>query len=113
MPLRDVADFMGQHAGQLGFARGAEDQADIRADESAGHRKRVDARVAHREECQPVLSVLRFDADARAECLQILVGFRILQQLVLVPQVAQHHAADLEFFLAADERIGRAAQIRQ
>ena len=50
VPLRDVRDFVRQHAGELRFVARGEHQPVVHADEAAGQRERVDRVVAHEEE---------------------------------------------------------------
>jgi hypothetical protein len=50
--LRDVRDLVRHHTGQLTLGLCGEDQPGVHADVAAGHRERVDAVVAEREEVE-------------------------------------------------------------
>ena len=57
VPLRDVRDFVRQHAGELRFVARGEHQPVVHADEAAGQREGVDGAVAHEEEVEALRGI--------------------------------------------------------
>ncbi|MEO6186984.1 MAG: hypothetical protein ABIP38_08430 [Steroidobacteraceae bacterium] len=113
VPLHHVADFVRHHARQFRLGIGEQHQSRMHGNEATWQCKCVDAAVAHSEEGQALFALLGLDTNPAPQSLQVVGGFRIFQYQVLVAQVAHDHATDLVLICAADDRIGRAAQIRQ
>ncbi len=114
MALGDVRDFVRQHARQLRFVACGQHQAVVHADEAAGQREGVDGVIAHEEELEPLRGIAGgLGDDARAECLQVFAGFRIVDDLALVAQLPDDLQADAVFVIQRQGRGSRAADVGQ
>ncbi len=78
-----------------------------------GQREGVDARVAHGEEREAVRALVGLARQAHAERLQVLVDFRVLDDLAGLAQLAHDHEADLVLVGERQRRAGGRADVRQ
>ncbi len=93
--LRDVADFVCDHARQLGLRLGRDDEARMDADEAAGQRERVEHRIAHEEEAE-VDRARRADRNQLvAELVQVFGRFRVGQVVRVAPDLGHDLLAEL------------------
>ena len=114
VPLRDVRDFVRQHAGELRLVARGQHQPVVHADEAAGQREGVDGVVAHEEELEALRGISGgLGDDARAERLQVLGGLRVVEDLALVAQLAHDLQADAVFVVERQRRGGGAADVGQ
>ena len=114
VPLGDVRDFVGEHAGQLGFVAGGKHQPVVHADESARQRKRVDGVVIHEEERETLRRITRgLRDDARPQRLKVFGGLGVFDDLPFVAQLAHDLKADVIFVVEREGRRGGTADVGQ
>ena len=95
MPLRNVCDFVRDHARELALVLGIEQQSAVHADEAAGQRECVDRVVPDDEEVEALRAVRRLARQALADRADVLGDLGVFEDLILVAQAAHDHAADL------------------
>ena len=93
-----MGDFVGQHAGHLVLALRGQDQARIHADVATERREGIDLAVAQQEEGERLLRPVAGTGQALADIAQPAVQQRIFQDVALVAQLGQHHAAIFGLF---------------
>ena len=93
--LGDMRDLVRQDGGHLILAVRGQHQAGIHADVAAQRGEGIDLPVAHHEEGVGLLGVVAVGAQAVAHGLQPVGDQRVFQQIAVVAQLAQHHAAVL------------------
>ncbi|KAG1438822.1 hypothetical protein G6F57_019681 [Rhizopus arrhizus] len=93
--LGDVGDFMRQHCRYLVLALGGQYQAGVDPDVAAQRSEGVDLAVLHHEERVRLPRLVAVGAKPGTHGLQPVVDQRIVEQLTVVAQLAQHHRAIL------------------
>ena len=112
--LRDVRDFVREHAGKLGFVARREDETEVDADESARQCEGIDGVVAHEEEREALRRIpggLR--DDARAEALDVFGRLGVLDDLAFVAELAHDLQADVVLIVDRERGGGGAADVGQ
>ena len=104
--LLDVRDLVREDTGQLGFVGRGGEQPLVNADEAAGQGEGIDGRILHQEKLEALAAFLGLGGDPRADRLQVVVDFRVVEDLALLAQVADDHPADLVFIAERQRRIG-------
>ncbi len=99
MVLRDMPDFVGNHAGQLAFAVGDDDQAGIDHDIATRRRKGVDDRIFCDGKDEVILGLLAAGDQAIAEVVDVVVQHRVVHHHVQRPHLPQHGGAVILCFL--------------
>ena len=110
--LRDVRDLVRQYASQLVFVARGIDQAGVNTDISAGQGEGVDPGVINDKEREFMIPVVGLCGNAVANFVDVLGNLRIFDQLPAHPNAAHDCAPDLGFLRLIEDRIGRAAHIR-
>jgi len=111
--LGDVGDFVGHHAGQLGFALCGKQQTGVHADVAARHGEGVDAGIVDDEEIEFAL-VARADRDQLvAELVEIGFDFGVVQIARVGIDVAHDGPSHRLFFLVGKVLPRHLAQIGQ
>ena len=102
--LRDVRDFVRHDARQLRLGGGRQHQALVQEHEAAGHGEGVDRGVLDDEELEvpPAVGALR--GEPLPDRLQVLADLRVLDERVLVAQLARHHGAQAVLIGVRDDR---------
>ena len=95
--LRDVRDFVREHACELGFGLREQDEPGVDADEPAGQRERVDLRVGHAEELEVLLDVRRRGDEPVPELVQVIVDLGIVDVPAACAKLAHDRLAELAF----------------
>ena len=113
VPLRDVRDFVREHACELRLVLREQDETGVDADVAAGQRKGVDLRVGHREELEVLLGVVRRRHEPVPELVQVVVDLRVLQIAALRADLADDRLADLAFLRGRERDLRRVAEIGQ
>ncbi|MFO7594514.1 MAG: hypothetical protein R6X15_10795, partial [Pseudomonadota bacterium] len=83
------------------------------AHEPPRQRERVDRRIAHHEEVEVAVAVVREAGQAQPQGLQVFTHFGIFEQRAGFAQTAHHHAADSVLVLDAQGSLGRGAHFGQ
>jgi hypothetical protein len=99
VPLRDVADLVAEHAGNLRQRLGALDQPAVDVDEAAGNGERVDLRAVDDVEVPVEPAVIREVGDRVAEQIHVLGDRRILDDRELGIYLARVIGSKLNFLL--------------
>ncbi|MNV31046.1 hypothetical protein D3C71_1223350 [compost metagenome] len=95
MLLGDVGDFVGQHRGHFVLALGSQHQARVDPDIAAESGKGVDLPVLEHEEGVGLTRLGTVGAQPGAHGLQPVIDQRVIEQIAVVAQFAQHHPAVL------------------
>ena len=106
--LRDVRDFVRHHARELRLAGGGENQSLVDEDEAAGHGEGVDAvesLMTKNWKSWPAVGALR--GQALADGLDVLAHLRVLEQRVLIAQLAASTMAPRRYSSGARDVGGR------
>ena len=111
--LRQMGDFMSEHAGNLGFALRRGDEPRIDADIAAQHGERIDGWIAHDEEFNFHPGVGPGRDQAPAEFGHVGREFRIVEKGRIAAQVAIVGLADSLFQLRRQRGRGLVAEIGQ
>ncbi len=115
--LHHVADLVAQHGGQLGLALGRQQQGRVDGDEAARQREGVELGIAHGEEII-VEAGLAARAGPRfhqrvAELIQVFEDGRIVEEIVVAPDVAHDFLAQLALHQGRQVLAFRVAQAGQ
>jgi hypothetical protein len=111
--LSDMRDFVRQHARQLAFVLGLEQQSAVHPNEPARQGERIDGVVANHEEIEALRAIVRLARQPIAERADVLGDLGIFEDLVLISQPADDHAADLVLVLQREHGLRRTADIWQ
>jgi hypothetical protein len=111
--LGHVRGFVGQHAGELRFRLGREQQAGVHSDEASRHSEGVDGVVAHHEELEVLLAVRARRHDAPADVVHVLRELGIVEVSGVAADLLHYLLADLALELRRQQRTGRIAQLRE
>ncbi len=111
--LGDVRDFVRQHRRDFVLALGGQHQAGIHADVAAEGGEGVDLPVLEHEEGELLLRLGAVGAEPGTHGLQPVVDQRIVHQVAVVAQFAQHHAAILGLPRRGEQFTGGRADVRQ
>jgi hypothetical protein len=107
-----VRDFVREHSGELRFVARGEHEPIVDADEAARQRERIDGGIAHVEELEALRGIARgLRDDARAERLQVFRGFRVLEDLAFLAQLAHYLQADAVLVVERQRGGGGAADV--
>ena len=113
MPLCDVRDFVGQDAGQFAFVLGRHQQARMHADIAARQGKRVDGLIVDDEELERKSPSCACRDQFLADVLDVFLDFRIGDDPIGHSQAVVDGPANLQFLVAGQHGVRRAANIRQ
>ncbi len=113
MVLRDVRDFVREHARELGFGLGEQDEPGVDADEAAGQRERVDLRIRHAEELEVLLDVRRRRDEPVSELVQVVVDLGIIDVAAARAHLAHDRFAELALLGGREIGLRRVAEIGQ
>jgi len=111
--LGHVRDLVSQHAGHLVLGVRHQHQSGIDADVAAHGGKGVDLAVLHHEEGEVLPGVVAGGGKPVAQPAQPGVDQRILEDVVVVAQLAQHHLAIRLLVRGTEHRPGGRADVRQ
>ncbi len=111
MVLCDVRHFVRQHGSQLGLIAGRDHQAVVDEHVAAEDGLRIHRRIAHHEELPAAAAIGGLRAELGSDALQVLGGFRVLDDRVLVAHLLGDHRPELVLVGPADCHGGGAAQI--
>ena len=77
VPLRDVRDLVGQHAGEFVFIAGRIDQAGMHTDVAAGQGEGIDIGIVDDEEREALAAVVGLRGNAVAHFVDVLGDLRV------------------------------------
>ena len=113
VPLRNVRDLMRQYASQFIFAAGGLNEPCVHADIAAGQGKGIDARVIYNEKLEAVVPVVGLCRDAMTDLIDVFVDQWVFNDLTAHANLRHDRAPETVLFGFRQNRIGRAAHVRQ
>jgi hypothetical protein len=111
--LQDVPDLVGEHARELRFVVGEQEQGAVHADVAAGKREGVDGVVAHHEEIDRRVWAVRGGEQPRAHRVDVIRDLGVVDVIGVRPHVAHDAVADGLLLLRRQRGGGDVAEIRQ
>ena len=85
----------------------------MHADIATGQGKGIDRGLVHDEKSERETAILGIGNKFLADILDVLVDFRIFNQISGCPQAAKNRATNLAFHLLGKDSIGGTADVRQ
>ena len=113
VPLADVGDFVGDHAGHLVLAGGVQKQAGVEADHPAGHGEGVDGGAVDHHDRQVRFVQLAEGRQPVDQMFRVLLDQRVFHDRRLATKITQPAAPEPVFLLGGNDRHGGVAQFRQ
>ena len=111
--LRDVRDFVRQHAGELVLVARGLDQAGVHTDVAAGQGEGVDARIVDDEELEAVVSVVGLRGNAHADFVDVFGDDGVFDHLSALPDLRHDGPTETLFLRFGQHRVSGTADVRQ
>ena len=111
--LGDVRDFMGEHAGEFGFALRAQQQSRVHADESARQGECVDGVVSNSEKLERAGRIRTVADQPIADAVQIVGDVRIVDVSGVGANLAHDALAEFAFLDGGQRALRNIAQVGQ